>query len=87
MVQGRTRGVFKTVGFLFAHELGSIVVESVARGSVKGHGNDDVEGEEHSTLKVVRLAILNRVGDDQNRDGERHSLDCRKLAVSLGMKS
>lgn len=52
-----------------------ILVESARWCGPEGHRNDDIETQKHSTFEIVGLAILNSIGDDQDRDGKSHSLD------------
>lgn len=50
-------------------------VDGIAGSSVKGDSNDGVETEAHGAFEVVGLAILDNVGDNENRDGKGDSLD------------
>lgn len=56
-------------------------INAVAGGSVKGDSDDGVQTETHGAFKVVGLAILDNVGDNENRDGKGDSLDWNMLAL------
>ncbi len=56
-------------------ENGQRLVQRLAGGYPEGQGDDEVEADKHSALKVVALAILDGVGDDQHAEGEGDSLE------------
>lgn len=51
------------------------LVKSIGGGSEESQGDDGVETEEHGTLEVVGLAVLDGVGDDENGNRKSDSLN------------
>lgn len=50
-------------------------VHNISWGGVEGQGNDNIETHKHSTLEIVRLAILDRISHNKDRNSKCHSLD------------
>jgi hypothetical protein len=60
------------------HQL-STIVNDLGGDGIKGNGNDDVETEKHGALEIIRLAVLDGVGDDENRDSKCNSFKGLKV--------